>query len=377
MELADVEAIPLEFELPAELPVGDARGYSEGISTTLIRLETSTGRVGWGEAFAGGRTAATLFEESFASDLVGESPYLVESLAERSYVEGYHFGGGPYRQSLISGIDIACWDLIGQATGEPVHHLLGGHRRENVVPYASTMYLRDGTEDPAEPLEAAAAEGFSAAKIKIGRNLEDDHQRIRLARDILGEDADLMVDVNGNYRPKQALELDQILREYDVSWFEEPVPPENISGYRQLQGQLRTPIAAGEAHFGRFEFKQLIDDRLVDIVQPNVTRCGGFSEARRIADMATTENIAVRPHVWNSAVGLVAAIHFLASVPQYPHSRFAPEPLYLEFDRNPNPLRSELLVSPIDPTGGSVSVPDSPGLGIEVDQSAIETHRID
>ncbi|AHG01654.1 mandelate racemase (plasmid) [Halostagnicola larsenii XH-48] len=377
MEITDVQAIPLAHSLPDGQGLGDARGFGTDRGTTLVRLETDDGAVGWGEAFAPGPMATATVETMFADDLIGMDPFEVESLAERSYTDPYHFGGDVVVQSAVSALDVACWDIIGQHVGRPVHRLLGGTHCEELTPYASTMYFTESDRPIEQPIREAVEEGFTAAKIKIGAGLESDVERVRTAREILGEDADLMVDMNGNYRPHQALESARAIEEFDVTWIEEPVPPENLSGYRELRKKIDTPIAAGEAHYGRFEFKELIDDRTVDIVQPNLGRCGGLSEARLIAGMASTENVAVRPHIWNSAVGLAAAVQFAASLSSYPHTRNVPEPMLIEFDRSENPLRSDLLESPFDPSGGSIDVPQEPGLGIEIDQDALERYRSD
>lgn len=376
MRVTDVDVIPLEHSLPEGKSLGSSRGKTPVRFATLLRITTADGTVGWGEAFAPPRTVATLVEESLANTVVGTDPYEVESLAERTYTGSYHFGGGPMLQSAVSGIDMALWDIIGQATGKPIHELIGGRRTESVTPYASTMYVTEWGQEPAEPIEAAVEEGFTAAKIKIGRGIDDDVERVATARDLLGEDAYLMVDYNGNYRPKQVIRSVEALSEYDLTWVEEPVPPENITGYRQLRDRIDVPIAAGEAHYGRFQFNRLIEDRTVDIVQPNLGRCGGFSEARRIADAATGQNVAVRPHVWNSGVGVAAALQYIASLPEYPHSEYVPEPPLFEFDRSENPLRHEILQDPFDPTGGSLSVPEGPGLGIKVDEEAVERYRV-
>jgi D-galactarolactone cycloisomerase len=194
----------------------------------------------------------------------------------------------------------------------------------------------------------------------------------------MGEDAHVMVDYNGNYTPSQAIESIRAIEEYDIAWVEEPVPPEDFSGYQTISEKTDIPLAAGEAHFGRFEFTRLIEEGIVDIVQPDLGRCGGFAEGRYIAKLATTENVVVRPHVWNSGVGTAAALQYLATVPKYPHaSDISPEAVLFEFDRSMNPLRDEVLVDPLDPTGGSLAVPDDPGLGVEVDEAAVEAFRAD
>ncbi|WP_276255904.1 mandelate racemase/muconate lactonizing enzyme family protein [Halomontanus rarus] len=377
MEITDLETIPLAHTLPEGQGLGDARGFGRSRGTTLVRLETDTGTVGWGEAFVPGSIAQATADELFVDDVVGMDPFDVESLAVDSYTDPYHFGESVFVQSLVSAVDVACWDIVGKTVERPVHRLLGGTERSTLRPYASTMYFTEDDRPLEEPIQAAVDEGFTAAKIKIGAGLESDLERVRVAREVLGEDALLMVDMNGNYRPEQAVRSAKAIAEYDITWIEEPVPPENLTGYRELKQRIETPIAAGEAHYGRFAFKRLIDDRTVDIVQPNLARCGGLSEARTIAKLATTENVAVRPHIWNSAVGMAAAVQFAASIPDYPHTRNVPEPMLLEFDRSENPLRSDLLETPFDPSGGSLDVPQEPGLGISIDEDALERYRAD
>ncbi|GAB7021335.1 mandelate racemase/muconate lactonizing enzyme family protein [Halostagnicola bangensis] len=377
MEITHIEPISLGHSLPDGRGLGDARGFGHTRKTTLLRLETDTGVVGWGEAFVPGRIVEATLEELFVDDVLGMDPFAVESLAIDSYTDPYHFGGDVFVQSVVSAIDVACWDIIGKTVERPIHQLLGGRSRDSLVPYASTMYFTEEDRSLEAPIEEAVEEGFEAVKIKIGAGPKDDAERVRVAREILGEDGRVMVDMNGNYRPRQAIESANAIADYDVAWIEEPVPPENTSGYREVKRAVDIPIAAGEAHYGRFAFKELINDRTVDVVQPNLGRCGGLSEARLIADMATTENVAVRPHVWNGAVGLAAAVQFAASVPDYPHTRNVPEPMMVEFDRSENPLRDDLLETPFDPSGGTLDVPQEPGLGIAVDEDALERYRLD
>ncbi|UHQ98487.1 mandelate racemase/muconate lactonizing enzyme family protein (plasmid) [Natrinema zhouii] len=381
MEIIDLAAIPLSHDLEPGRAFGGSRGMTDSRSTTLVRLETDDGTVGWGEAFASPRAVAALIEDEFADAILGSSPIEAESLADRVYtgdIGGYHAAREALAQSALSAVEVAMWDLRGKAAGLPVHELLGGQRVESVVPYASTMYLTEWGEDPADPMEVAAADGFTAAKIKIGGGREDDRCRVEIAREILGDDAHLMVDYNGNYTPRQAIASIRDLEPYDITWVEEPVPPENYSGYREIRDRVDVPLAAGEAHYGRFEFTRLLEEGLVDVIQPNLGRCGGFAEARFVAKLATTANAIVRPHVWNSAIGTAAALQFAASLSSYPHAQgMEPDPVLFEFDRSENPLRHELLESPLDPTGGTLAVPQSPGLGIEVDETAVDRFRLE
>ncbi|MFB6102099.1 MAG: mandelate racemase/muconate lactonizing enzyme family protein [Haloplanus sp.] len=386
MTITDVEAIPLEYELDDGRRFGGSRGITSTRNATLVRLETSDGTVGWGEALAPPRSVATVVDEVVADYVVGRDPRNVETLTSDIYAGSYHFGRGPFVHSAVSAVDIALWDIIGKRTGSSVHELLGvtdgvefldGRDASTVVPYASTMYITEWGEDPEVPIRDAAAAGFDAAKIKLGVGRDEDVERVATAREHLGDDAALMVDFNGNYRPKQAARVIDALEPYDLTWVEEPVPPENTAGYRELSRYTSVPLAAGEAHFNRFEFTELITDRVVDVVQPNVTHCGGLSEARYIAKLATTENVTVRPHVWNAGVGVAASLQFAASIPTYPHAGSNPEPLLFEFDRSENPLREDILVDPLDPTGGELDVPTDPGIGVSVDADALERYRID
>lgn len=374
MRIDTVEPIPVRA--PVSEPYGSARGETTRRETTLVRLETDTGTVGWGEAFAPPKTTATLIDEVLADTVVGMDPFEAESLCEHFYTHAYNLSGSAILQSAISGVDIAMWDIRGRETGKPVAELLGGETRETVTPYASTMYLREGDRDITVPVTEAVAEGFDAVKIKIGRGVEDDITRVQAARDVLDDDQALMVDVNGNYRPDQAIRLANELEAYDIQWLEEPVPPENVSGYRRLREQTSIPLAAGEAHYGRFEFKRFVDERCVDYLQPNVCRCGGFSEARRIADMAATENIAVRPHVWNSGIGLAAALQFVATVPNYPHATHVPEPVFFEFDRGENPLRNDIVTDPVEVVDGRTEVLRKSGIGVTVDETSVSNYEI-
>jgi len=377
MHVTDVEAIPLGHDLADGRSLGSSRGQTDTRFTTLVRLETDTGLVGWGEAFAPARTVATLIEEVLADRVLGLDPFDAAQFVEESYTHGYHFGRAAFTRCGVAGIDLALHDLQGKETGKPVHRLLGGGAVDSLTPYASTGYVTSWDQPIREPMERAVEEGFTAAKIKIGRGVEDDVHRVSTAREVMGDDATIMVDYNGNYRPKQVLQSVDAIREYDPAWIEEPVPAENLSGFREVSRQVDVPLAAGEAHFSRFDFRDLIDERTVDIVQPNLGRCGGFTDATAIARMATTENVTVRPHVWNSGVGVAAAVQFAATVPDYPHNGNVVDPLLFEFDRSENPLRHEILTDPFDPTGGDLPVPDGPGLGVEVDEDAVERYRVD
>lgn len=376
MTISSVQTFPLIHPLDEGAGYGSARGLSTNRTATLVRLETDTGLVGWGEASGPPRVLATIIDELLTDWVVGEAPATVGSLSERAYSSMYHFSSGGLLQAAISALDIALWDLKGKTTGQPIHELLGGARRSTLRPYASTMYFTEADRKPATTVQQAVEEGFDAVKIKIGRGIEADRDRVSTARDELG-DGLLMVDANGNYRTDQAVRVAAALEPYDIRWFEEPVAPENVDGYRDVRESTTIPIAGGEAALTRFQFGRLFENRAVDLAQPDVCMCGGLTEAMRIAELAAVDNVAVSPHCWMSGVGLAASLHFASAVPSYPHADLEPEPPLFEVDRAENPLRTDILRDPLDLTGQSIDIPTEPGLGVTVDPEAVETYAVD
>ena len=377
MEVARVDTYPIRYEIPAGHRYGNAGGLADARSALLVRIETRDGTVGWGEGVGPPESLATIIEEVIADRVVGMDPFDVAELHEEYYAKAYHFARNGLFQHALSGVDIALWDLKGKAVSRPVGQLLEGPTREAVPTYASIMYFTEDDRDHEAEIEAAMAEGFDAVKIKIGRGIEDDVARVSLARDVLGEDADLMIDVNGRYRPDQAIRSARAIEPYDISWYEEPVPPEDRAGYVEVRDAIDIPVSGGEAVSGRFGFERLFQSRGVDIAQPDLCMCGGLSEGMAIAKLGTTHNIAVTPHCWMSAVGIAASLQFAAAAPRYPYGDTVPEPIPFEVDRSDNDLRTEIITEPFDFTGGTVTIPDGPGLGIDVDEDAVEKYRID
>jgi D-galactarolactone cycloisomerase len=218
--------------------------------------------------------------------------------------------------------------------------------------------------------------GFAGAKIKCGLGVVEDRERAEAARAVLGPNAALMVDFNGNYSADQARASIDSMAHLQLAWVEEPLAPDDVQGLRLLRS-LDVPLATGEALYTRAPFRALITERLVDFVQPDVTKIGGLAEAKSVCEMARTWGVRVSPHVWGGGVALAAALQLLGSIPDYPHTAVVPEPLWLELDRGDNDLRERLLVRPFLVQDGLIPVPDGPGLGIEVDETAVEQLRED
>ncbi len=216
---------------------------------------------------------------------------------------------------------------------------------------------------------------FAGVKIKIGGGPASDLDRVRIARRILGDDALLMVDINGNYTVDIALQSLRRIEPYDIHWCEEPLPPTDTRGYAELR--LRSPIrlSAGEAHYtARWIFGRWSTRAPSTSCKPSIISGGGFGEAKAVAALAQMNNLRLSPPCWGSAVAIAAAVHFAASLPVWPHSDHVPYPMLVEYDVSENPLRDELAVNPVRLGDSGLEVPSGPGLGIDLDQAAIERH---
>jgi D-galactarolactone cycloisomerase len=274
----------------------------------------------------------------------------------------------------LSGIDIALWDIKGKHFGVPVHRLLGGGIRNTVQAYATGLYRRR-SDDPLRylPEEAAGyvAEGFRAVKLKVGFGVEEDAAVTAAVREAIGSDVALMVDANHAFDATAAIRLGRFIERHDIGWFEEPVPPEDIAGYREVKSALAIPIAGGECEFTRLGFRDVLVSRSMDIIQPDTCAAGGLSECKKIADMAEAFGIRYNPHVWGTGIAIAASLQLLAVLPPHTPPSLAPlEPL-LEFDRTEHPIRQAILTQPIEHVRGVVTVPGGAGLGIEIDRQAL------
>jgi D-galactarolactone cycloisomerase len=368
---------------PLAQPFAFSQGWVATRSATLVEVITDSGPVGWGEAFAQGLEApeisAAAIEHALTPLLLGADPLDVEVLWHRMYHRTRDFGRKGSLIAAISAIDIALWDIAGKHFGVPVSRLLGGAFRTTVQPYATGFYRIEGQGEAqrlAEEAEQHYDAGFRAMKIKLGFGVEDDIAVMRaIGRAVEGKGVSLMVDTNHAYGRAEALRLGYVLDEYDLRWYEEPVAPEDVDGYVELRGKLRTPIAGGENEHTLYGFGELLKRRAVDIAQPDIGSCGGVSALKHIAVLGQAQGIEINPHVWGSAVAQAASLQVIASLPVTHHSLFAREPI-LEYDRSSHPFRRELVTEPISLVDGVVSIPDGPGLGIELVPETLQRYRV-
>lgn len=377
--IRDIRLIGLSWRMPPEEAYGMARGLTSVRGAGLVLLQTEDGVEGIGEAW-GPATVTRAYLDLVRSYFVGTSVYAQRGVAQTILARHYHFGTQNGLVALLSGIDIAAHDAIGKLHGVPVCDLIGGRQRDQVPAYASGGYFTlapDQEAALARQLEPHAALGFPAFKIKIGRSPAEDAARVALARRIIGDAPLLTVDVNGNYTTDIALDSMQRIAPAGIHWVEEPLAPQDWNGYRVLAARAPLAIATGEALYTLFDFRRLIDGRLAAVVQPDLALCGGLDVARTIGVLCGAEHLRVSPHVWGTGIGLAAAVHWVASLPSYPHSDNAPFPPLIEYDVGPNPLQDGLFVEPIRCEAGMLSVPTGPGLGITLDPEAVRRFSAD
>lgn len=338
----------------------------------LVEVTCDDGTVGWGECLGpAAPNAATV--QAMAPLLIGRTPLEIEPIWTRLYGQFRDQGQRGLTATAQSGIDIALWDIAGKHFGVPVHVLGGGAYRHSVPAYATggfRMVGRDRIEALAEELERHVAQGFTAAKIKIGYGHHGDVAAIRAAREVLGWNRALMIDANHGYDAVEAIRLGRAVADQEIEWFEEPVVPEQLESYVEVRRGQPIPVAGGETWHTRYAHVQALGARAVDILQPDVAGCGGITEMKKIAAMAETTGVRVVPHVWGTGIHVAASLQVLAMLPPVPE-RHAPSDPWLEFDRTPNPFRMAILKEPIACDGGRVAIPTGPGLGVEVDREAL------
>lgn len=381
MKVADVRAHYLRADL--DTPFGWSVHATSVRQSLLVEVLTDDGLIGWGESGSGTLPAAGahFIEEVLRPLVIGADPADLAALVQRVATTfdraGWDVGG--FGWQAWSGVEVALWDLVGKATGWPVWKLLGGRVRDRVQAYATGLYYYPAAADPTGAREREAAgyvdEGFRAMKAKVGglSPAEDVHEMERI-RGAIGPDVTLMVDANGAYDARTAIHLGHELERLGVAWFEEPVARGDLAGYEEVREALALPITGGEHLGGVDAFREMVRRRAVDILQPDVANCGGLGEARRIGGLAQAFHVRVFPHVWGTPVAVAAGLHFVATLPPAPvtvrPTPLAQEPVF-EFDRSPHPIRDALALPELQPTEGWLTVPDAPGLGVEVDRDVI------
>jgi len=335
----------------------------------LVEVVSDEGLTGVGSVFTNA-ALVTAGVETLRPLWRNESAIEPERVSEKLRQSSFWQGRGGTLEHVISGIDIALWDLLGKACNQPVARLLGGYYRHRIKPYASILFDEPGPL--AERIRATAARGFRA--IKLGwrpfgrRDHAFDELLVRTARAAAGDGIDLLVDAGGSeqfwpHGYKWAKRTADMLANYNIGWFEEALPPDDIEGFIRLRNVAPLPISGGEVLTRRQSFQTWIERGALDIVQPDATKCGGLTEARRIAWMAYDHNIQFVSHGWNTAIGLAADLHLAAAIPVA---------RYVEY-LTPAPYIEQIIVEPFQlDAEGYLPISERPGLGIELDRAALK-----
>lgn len=378
MKIKSVEPIVLQQHLGDDVKFAFSQAWYNTRTIMILKITTDTGIVGWGEAFGPAFVNEAVIKNYFAPYLIGKDPLDIEVHWEKLYnMMRDHCTKGNAIES-ISAVDIALWDIKGKFFGQPIYKLMGGTPRKRIMPYATGLYRNVLPTDIDALVEEALsykAAGFRAMKIKIGFGIQDDIDTVRAIRKAVGDEILLMVDANHAYNANTALKVCRGIEDCDITWFEEPVPPEDIDGYVEVKSKTTIPLSGGEAEFTRFGFNNLLSRRAVDIVQPDCGVTGGISEFRKIAVLASIHNIQLYPHVWGSAIALYTGINCAFAVQGFPHN-LVQEDMLLEYDRTENIFREKLAKEPLQMEDGYIMPPTKPGLGIEIDEELIKKYRI-
>jgi D-galactarolactone cycloisomerase len=362
MKITEVKTYNLNY--PLIEPFANARSWSKARHAGIVEISTDAGVTGWGEG------TSTPSQVTIDTCLIGEDPFDIEVIWNTM-----HQRGGS-NAAAISGVDIALWDIVGKALNQPIYRLLGGAFRNRIPAYATGLFKKDVPDITQVLMDEATGyvdQGFSAMKMKVGFGEAYDVKNVAAVRKAIGDGIILAVDANCGYDVGTAIDVGQKIAENDLFWYEEPITTNDVEGYVEIRRALNMRIAGGEGLQGRWAFRDLIQKRGYDIVQPDISIAGGFTECRKVTAMASANHLRVLPHMWGSSIRLAATLHWQATIPDAPQA-LNPVPSLFEFDMTENRLRTDLAKVPIQAVEGYVSVPQEPGLGIEIDRTVLEKY---
>jgi len=388
MKITKITSHVLGYDLPETL--GYSQQYYKKRTSHIVEVETDEGVTGWGECFGPGNIAFAnkgIVEKVIQPIVLGMQALDRDVIWHKVYNLMRDHGQKGMPLQALSGVDIALWDIAGKAANLPLYKMIGGAHRDKVEVYGYGMMLRPENinslisrfkEESAEIKEM----GFKALKMKVGVGPKDDIKLIEAVRGGIGDNFRFMVDANHGYTTHDALYVGRAMEEFSPYWFEEPVAPEDLDGYRELRAFLKVNISGGEAEFNRWGWRKLLESRGLDIAQPEVCALGGISEYLRVLALCHSHFTPVVNHVWGSAIAVAVNLHLLAAMPPLPGGLFPWEPM-LEFDTTHNHFIDDLLTVSLDiknqvkSNNGTVSLPNGPGLGVTPQRDFLDKFRID
>jgi D-galactarolactone cycloisomerase len=386
MRITAVRASWLRAPIPAAAAHVSDFGRNDSFNMCLVEIDTDAGITGLGEAKAAvgnlGNYAAivTLIQEEFAPLLMGRDPRDITgawdllyngSRAHYAIREGRTFptiGRRGITLSAVSGVDIALWDILGRSLDVPLWRLMGGRYRDRVPAYASGGWAPVGSIG--KQMLQYVERGHRAVKMRVGLqdvSVDDSAARVAEARETLGPGVGIMVDAHGTWSVREAQRFARKVEAYDLAWLEEPVSPDNLAGQAEVRRSTDIPIAAGESEQTRFAFREMLEARAVDVLQPDPAIAGGLTETRTIAALAASQGLTVAPHLWGSAILFATGLHLCVSTPCA---------TLLEYSRGHNPLLNDLVEEEIAFEDGQVLAPTGPGLGLTLRRDFVERVRV-
>jgi L-alanine-DL-glutamate epimerase-like enolase superfamily enzyme len=386
MRITAVRASWLRAPIPAAAAHVSDFGRNDSFNMCLVEIDTDAGITGLGEAKAAvgnlGNYAAivTLIQEECAPLLMGRDPRDITgawdllyngSRAHYAIREGRTFptiGRRGITLSAVSGVDIALWDILGRSLDVPLWRLMGGRYRDRVPAYASGGWAPVGSIG--KQMLQYVERGHRAVKMRVGlqdASVDDSAARVAEARETLGPGVAIMVDAHGTWSVREAQRFARKVEAYDLAWLEEPVSPDNLAGQGEVRRSTDIPIAAGESEQTRFAFREMLEARAVDVLQPDPAIAGGLTETRTIAALAASQGLTVAPHLWGSAILFATGLHLCVSTPCA---------TLLEYSRGHNPLLNDLVEEEIAFEDGHLLAPTAPGLGLTLRRDFVERVRV-
>lgn len=371
MNITDIKTFLIHAPIPEDMRVESGAGLKFARQMCLIEIKTDDGLAGYGSP-SGPYDLPSLeriITSVLAPHLIGQDARNTEYLWHQLYYGeiARNIGTRGIGVAALSGIDIALWDLKGRAAQMPLYQLFGGcYHPDGADAYASSIYWDLTPGEAANEAMKQVQNGFSAVKIKVGRDLRQDAERVKAIRQAVGSEVKLLVDANQSLGRIEALSLLPVLEEAGVYWFEEPTTIDDIEGYRMLRKARRgVRIASGESLYTRYAFEEFIRAGALDVLQADVSRAGGFTEVRKIADMAAVCHLDWNPHTFNDILTTVANLHLVAA---------SPHPAVFEWDITHNKLMTQLATQHLALKQSKVTPPESPGLGVEIDWGFVAAH---
>jgi L-alanine-DL-glutamate epimerase-like enolase superfamily enzyme len=348
--------------------------YWGPVGLVLVEVETDSGIVGYGTAGAGNAGTAAIIEHQFGPLVIGEDPFNVELIWSKMYRTSARYGRRGAAIAAISGIDIALWDIMGKALGVPVYELLGGAVRQDVQVYASKLYAPADLDELADEARGYLAEGYTMMKQRFGYGPQDgpagvkgNVALVRTLRETVGDDVEISADAYMGWDLEYAILMERELRPYNLKWIEEPLMPHDVDGYERLTAVSQTPISHGEHCYTRWDFQELLDRRAGNILQPDVNRVGGITEARKIFAMGQAKGIPMIPHS-----NELHNLHFVFSQLNCPFTEYFPR---AELDRNS--MFWWLFDGNPEQQGGRLKLGREPGIGYRLNEAVAEVFTVE